>query len=203
MTTEYAAEQRAMHEEREHEDEHLVDMTDESVAVSAASAAEPGVDAQQLALELEQVRTQFEQARDQLLRARAEIENVTRRKAKELENAHKFALENFVRELLQVRDSLELGKSAAWEPETDVTKLREGTELTLKLLSDVMAKFGVERLDPLNEVFDPNYHQAMSTQPRTDIEPNTVVNVVQCGYTLNGRLVRPALVMVSQALPDA
>jgi molecular chaperone GrpE len=130
---------------------------------------------------------------------RAEMENMGRRQAKELENAHKFALEGFIKELLQVRDSLELGKAAAESPDADVGKLREGTELTLKLLSDVMTKFGVERIEPEGEPFNPDYHQAMSMQPRSDVPPNTVVNVVQSGYTLNGRLVRPALVMVSQA----
>lgn len=149
---------------------------------------------------LEQERARNEATRDQLLRARAEVENITRRKAKELENAHKFALENFVRELLQVRDSLELGRAAAKEPEADVTKLREGTELTLKLLSDVMGKFGVEQVDPMHQPFNPEFHQAMSMQPRADVAPNTVVAVIQRGYTLNGRLVRPALVMVAQGI---
>ncbi|MBK1648281.1 nucleotide exchange factor GrpE [Rhabdochromatium marinum] len=149
---------------------------------------------------IEEERARSEAAREQLLRARAEVENISRRKARELENAHKFALENFVRELLQVRDSLELGQTAASEPDADLVKLREGTDLTLKLLSDVMGKFGVETVDPLHQAFNPEFHQAMSMQPRTDVEPNTVVTVIQRGYTLNGRLVRPALVMVSQAV---
>ena len=104
-----------------------------------------------------------------------------------------------MRELLQVRDSLELGCNAAQEASADVDKLREGTELTLKLLGDVMEKFGVGAIDPLDQPFDPEFHQAMSMQPREDVPPNTVVLVIQKGYTLNGRLVRPALVMVSQA----
>ncbi len=136
--------------------------------------------------------------RDQLLRSRAEIENLRRRHANELEKAHKFALDGFVRELLQVRDSLELGHAAARDAAADVAKLREGTELTLKLLGDVMERFGVAVVDPLDQPFDPTYHQAISTQPRADVPPNTVVTVVQKGYTLNGRLVRPAMVLVSQ-----
>lgn len=178
----------------------------EEVAVVAESAtaaeAESLGDVGQWARQVEEARAQAEYYRDQFLRARAEIENMSRRQAKELENAHKFALENFVRELLPVRDSLELGQAAASVPEADVAKLREGMELTLKLLSDVMSKFGVERLDPLGAPFDPAYHQAMSLQPRADVPPNTVVAVMQCGYTLNGRLTRPALVLVSQA-PEA
>lgn len=168
-------------------------------AEQAAATAWPE-DPGELVRMIEEERARAEALRDQLLRARAEVENIARRKAKELENAHKFALENFVRELLQVRDSLELGQAAAQEPDADLAKLREGTGLTLKLLGDVMTKFGVERVDPLHQPFNPEYHQAMSMQPRADVEPNTVVAVIQSGYTLNGRLVRPALVMVSQAI---
>lgn len=156
-------------------------------------------DPTQLAMLLEDARARADDSHNQLLRARAEIENMGRRQAKELENAHKFALEGFVKELLQVRDSLELGKAAADAPDADVEKLREGTDLTLKLLSDVMGKFGVERIFPEGEPFNPEFHQAMSMQPRADVPPNTIVTVVQSGYTLNGRLMRPALVMVSQA----
>lgn len=159
----------------------------------------PGSDSSELTVLLEDARAKADDAHNQLLRARAEMENMARRQAKELENAHKFALEGFMKELLQVRDSLELGMAAAEAPDADIAKLREGTELTLKLLRDVMAKFGIERLDPEGEPFNPEYHQAMSMQPRADVPPNTVVNVVQSGYLLNGRLIRPALVMVSQA----
>lgn len=157
----------------------------------------PDADPTQLTVLLEDARAKADQAHDQLLRTRAEMENMSRRQAKELENAHKFALEGFVKELLQVRDSLELGYAAAQEPDADVAKLREGTELTLKLLGDTMSKFGVERIEPEGEPFNPDYHQAMSMQPRSDLPANTVTNVIQTGYTLNGRLVRPALVMVS------
>lgn len=148
---------------------------------------------------LEEARAKADDHWNQLLRVRAEMDNLTKRQARELENAHKFALEGFVNRLLGVWDSLELGHDAALEEGTDVAKLREGTELTLKLLRDVMAKFGVEQIDPEGTPFNPEFHQAMTTQPRTDVPPNTVVAVVQKGYTLNGRLVRPALVMVSQA----
>ncbi|EIC23255.1 nucleotide exchange factor GrpE [Thiorhodovibrio frisius] len=173
----------------------------ESAEGGAEAAASPWPeDPGELIAMIEQERARNEASRDQLLRARAEVENISRRKAKELENAHKFALENFVRELLQVRDSLELGQSAASESDADVVKLREGMDLTVKLLGDVMTKFGVERVDPMHQPFNPEFHQAMSMQPRADVAPNTVVAVIQRGYTLNGRLVRPALVMVSQAI---
>jgi molecular chaperone GrpE len=156
---------------------------------------------EQLSALLEDARAKADEHWNALLRARAEMENLKRRHAREVENAHKFALDGFVRELLQVRDSLELGHDAALDSAADVEKLREGTELTLKLLTDVMNKFGVEQIDPVGEPFNPEFHQAMTTQPRDDVPPNTVVAVVQKGYLLNGRLVRPALVMVSQAAP--
>lgn len=172
---------------------------------TAASAGDEGVaetpeveSPQVLQTRLSAAREENTALRDQVLRGRAELENLRRRHANELEKAHKFALDGFVRELLQVRDSLELGYEAALHESADLDKLREGTELTLKLLGDVMERFGVAVVDPLEQPFDPELHQAMSMQPRADVPPNTVVAVIQKGYTLNGRLVRPALVMVSQ-----
>lgn len=161
---------------------------------SAAQAPTP----EQLQSELAAARAEAESLRDQALRVRAEMENLRRRHTIELEKAHKYALDSFVRELLQVRDSLELGHDAALADGADIAKLREGTELTLKLLGDVMDRFGVVPVDPIEQPFDPEFHQAMTVQPRSDLPPNTVVAVMQKGYTLNGRLVRPALVMVSQ-----
>ncbi|MCP5316091.1 MAG: nucleotide exchange factor GrpE [Chromatiaceae bacterium] len=159
--------------------------------------------AEDLSQMLEQARTKADEHYQQMIRAHAELDNLKKRHARDLENAHKFALDKFVAELLGVWDSLELGHSAAQDQGADVQKLREGTELTLKMLSDVMAKFGVEQIDPLNQPFNPEFHQAMSMQPRGDVPANTVVAVVQKGYTLNGRLVRPAMVMVSQAAGPA
>jgi len=165
---------------------------DERVAAEESSP-------EQLTVLLEDARAKADENWDQLLRTRAEMENLKRRQAMELEKAHKFALDGFVRELLAVRDSLELGHDAALDEDADIAKLREGTELTLKLLTDVMGKFGVEQIDPQGEPFNPEYHQAMTMQPKEDLPPNTVVTVVQKGYLLNGRLVRPAMVIVSAA----
>jgi len=153
----------------------------------------------ELAAELAAARARADETWDQLLRARAETENLRRRQAAELEKAHKYALDSFVRELLQVQDSLELGLGAALEAGADIEKLREGSALTLKLLGDTMAKFGVESVAPEGEAFNPELHQAMSMEARADLPANTVTRVMQKGYTLNGRLVRPALVMVSRA----
>jgi molecular chaperone GrpE len=149
--------------------------------------------------QLEEALGKAEQNLEMALRAKAELENATRRHEQDLEKAHKYALDSFVRELLQVWDSLELGIQAGQAEGAGIDKLLEGSELTLKLLSDVMNKFGVEQIDPDGEAFNPEEHQAMSMQPRDDVPPNTVVAVVQKGYKLNGRLVRPAMVMVSAA----
>jgi molecular chaperone GrpE len=155
--------------------------------------------AQDLASMLEKAQAKADEHYQRVMRTHAELENLKRRHERELENAHKYALDKFVADLLGVWDSLELGHNAAMEDTANVEKLREGTELTLKLLGDVMAKFGVEQIDPADQTFDPERHQAISMQPRADVKPNTVVAVVQKGYALNGRLVRPAMVIVSQA----
>ena len=131
---------------------------------------------------LAEARAKADENWQQVLRGQAEIDNLRKRHERDLEGARKFALDTFVNELLQVRDSLELGLQASQEGSADVAKLAEGTGLTLKLLSDVMSKFGVEQVDPQGEPFNPELHQAMSTQPRDDVPPNTVVMVMQKGY---------------------
>jgi molecular chaperone GrpE len=168
----------------------------EEMALESEEAEEAAEDLSKL---LDEAQAKADEHYQQLMRTHAELENLKKRHARDLENAHKFALEKFVADLLGVWDSLELGHNAALDDNADVAKLREGTELTLKMLGDVMARFGVEQIDPLDQPFNPEYHQAMSMQPRADVAPNTVVAVVQKGYSLNGRLVRPAMVMVSQA----
>jgi molecular chaperone GrpE len=172
---------------------------DERAAEIAAEGEVAETAAEDLTVLLEDARAKADEHHNQLMRAHAELENLKKRHARDLENAHKYALDKFVAELLGVWDSLELGHAAAQDESADVQRLREGTELTLKMLGDAMGKFGVEQLDPLDQPFDPEFHQAMSMQPRSDVPPNTVVAVVQKGYLLNGRLVRPAMVMVSQA----
>jgi molecular chaperone GrpE len=182
------------------------DQPAESIDKRETEAAEAPVETQTQQSEQDDLTKLLEDARskaddhwDQLMRTRAELDNLRKRSQRDLENAHKFALERFSQELLQVWDSLELGHQAAQDEQVDVQRLREGTELTLKLLADVMAKHGVEQIDPEGQAFDPEYHQAMSVQERDDVAPNTVVAVVQKGYLLNGRLLRPAMVMVSRA----
>lgn len=134
------------------------------------------------------------------LGAHAEMENLRKRTERDVQNAHKFALERFFNELLPVRDSLELGLAAA-NGAVDIAQLRQGVDLTLKQLAAAMEKFGVREVNPLNAKFDPNLHEAMAMAPTDQAEPNTVIQVVQKGYILNERLIRPAKVIVAQAAP--
>lgn len=136
---------------------------------------------------------------EQVLRAQADMDNLRKRSERDVQQAHKFALEKFINELLPVRDSLEMGVSAAQDDAADVTKLREGSELTLDTLTNVLGKFGVEVIDPIDQVFNPEQHQAVSLQPAPEgVAPNTVTAVMQKGFALNGRLIRPAMVVVAQ-----
>ena len=148
---------------------------------------------------LEDVRGKADEHWNQCLRLQADMENLRKRSERELSNAHKFALERFAQDLLPVRDSLEMGLAAFDSENAETGTLREGIELTLQMLSSVMGKFEIQEVNPQDERFDPDFHQAMSIQERADVEPNTVVTVVQKGYLLNDRLIRPAMVIVSKA----
>ena len=149
--------------------------------------------------ELTELREKAEANWELYLRAQAEMENLRRRSEKDLENAHKFALEKFASELLAVKDSLELGLSVT---DVDVDKLHEGSELTLKMLAQALAKFNINDVDPMGESFDPNLHQAMTMQETAEHAPNTVIAVMQKGYLINGRLLRPAMVVVAKAVKE-
>jgi len=152
--------------------------------------------------DLVQLQTELEAAKDQVLRAQAEMQNLRRRAERDVENAHKYALDKFVGELLPVVDNLERSIQTMDDNNDDIKVLREGIELTLKSFQDVLARFKVEAVDPKGEVFNPEFHQAMSMLEMPDQAPNTVVDVFQKGYTLNGRLVRPAMVVVAKAVPN-
>ncbi|MDH5485132.1 MAG: nucleotide exchange factor GrpE [Gammaproteobacteria bacterium] len=166
-------------------------VTDESPQDEAASVNE-------LKQKLEAAEKKAADNWDQLLRARAEMDNIRRRTQKDLENAHKYGLEKFVTELIAVKDSLELGLDAAKQDTASVDALVEGTELTLNMLKSVFEKFNIAELHPQDEKFNPEHHQAMSMQEHAEAEPNTVLAVMQKGYLLNDRLVRPAMVLVSK-----
>ncbi len=175
---------------------------DSTKAQQPAAAGEQGAQGEQsheeLLLTLQDAQAKADEYWNQLLRVKAELENFQRRAERDLENAHKFALENFVRELLPVIDSLELGLAAAREEGADLAKVVEGIDLTLKMLQGAVEKFGVQAVNPAGEKFDPERHQAMTTQPSEEVAPNTVLDVYQKGYLLNDRLIRPAMVVVSQ-----
>lgn len=138
---------------------------------------------------------------DKYLRAVAELDNYRKRAQRDLENAHKFALERFAREILAVCDSLELGIAAGADAGTGV--LLDGMQATLKLFNQTLEQFGIVVVDPLGEPFDPEFHEAMTMQPSAGMEPGSVLTVFQKGYTLNGRLLRPARVVVAQAPADS
>ena len=187
-----------------------------SAESAAAAGAQPGpdevLDPAQSAVRLAELQAQLEAQRDQTLRWQAEMENGRRRAAREVENAHKFALEKFTSELLPVLDSLEkavetaraaAGESAAAEAAGGesgaAAAIAEGVELSLKLFRDVLEKSGVTLIDPHGTPFDPQVHEAMAMVENPAVEPNTVIDVMQKGYSLNGRLVRAAKVIVSKA----
>ena len=145
--------------------------------------------------ELDSLQAKADENWDSYLRAAAELENVRKRSARDVENAHRFALERFSKELLAVRDSLEMGIASA--ENASVESLLEGSAATLKLLNGTMQQFGIEIIEPDGEPFDPEFHEAISMQPSDDVEPGSIVTVVQKGYSLNGRLLRPAMVVVA------
>ena len=147
--------------------------------------------------QIEALQIENNQLQDAVLRAQAEMQNVRHRAEKDVEKARKYALEKFVNELLPVADNLERALASADEENDSQKVILEGVELTLKSLRDTLKNFGVAPIDPQGEPFDPQLHQAMSMVPNPDVEPNTVLNVFQKGYTLNGRLIRPAMVVVS------
>ncbi|MFZ2171938.1 MAG: nucleotide exchange factor GrpE [Methylococcaceae bacterium] len=136
---------------------------------------------------------------DKAVRMQAEMENLKKRTQKDLEDAHKFALTGFAKELLSVLDSLVLGLQAATGDSEDVQKFRVGSEMTIKQFESAFAKFNIVAIDPIGQPFNPEQHQAMIMQEVEGAEPNTVVNVFQKGYMLNGRLLRPAMVVVAKA----
>jgi molecular chaperone GrpE len=170
---------------------------DQQVADSTETVAELKGKIEALQHELKQAQAKAEENWNRLLRTQAELENQRKRSQRALENAHKYAIEKFVAELLPVYDSLELGLSHSAE-EADAKKLHEGMELTLKMLAQAMEKFNVEQVNPEHQPFDPELHQAMTVQENAELPPNTVMAVVQKGYLLNDRLIRPAMVIVSK-----
>lgn len=176
--------------------EEQLDAAQESAEAAASEDAEIELTDEERILQLED---ELVGAKDEVLRAQADAQNSMRRSEQDVEKARKFALERFAGELLPVVDNLERALESTAGDDPALKSIAEGVELTLKSFMDVLGKFNVEVVIPDGEPFDPNLHQAMSMVENNDVEPNTVIAVMQKGYTLNGRLVRPAMVMVSKS----
>ena len=179
------------------------DTPDADVAAPAEEQPEdPATTIAALSLALEAAQAEIESLNDRALRATAEVENVRKRADRSVANAHKFALEKFTADLLPVIDSFEraLEAASALASENDAAgSTVEGIELSLRLMHETLGRHGVEAIDPVGEPFNPSFHEAMSMLPNPDAEPGSVLQVVQKGYTLNERLVRPARVLVAKA----
>ncbi|QIT55222.1 nucleotide exchange factor GrpE [Aquisalimonas sp. 2447] len=185
-------------DEAESNEQQPVEGTLDDNTADESSGSEESDRVQELEEKLREAEEKAEENWNQFLRARAEMENARRRLQKDVEQAKRQGLEKLAGELLPVKDSLEMGLAAAQEANADVAKLSEGTELTLKMLAQALEKFEVEEIEPMGKKFDPERHEAMATQPSAEHEPNTVIHVVQKGYMLNDRLLRPAMVIVSK-----
>lgn len=171
---------------------------EEDEGVPEAEAEEEAPTVESLSCALSEAETKVAQLQDQALRAKADVENMRRRAARDVENAHKYALERLTGELLPVLDSLEKAVESATLAK-DADAIGEGVELSLKMFLSVLSKVGIVQLDPLGEPFDPQFHEAIAMVENPDGEPNSVMEVIQRGYSLNGRLVRAAKVVVVKA----
>ncbi|MDH1105041.1 nucleotide exchange factor GrpE [Pseudomonas otitidis] len=174
-------------------DEQNLDTQNPEVSAPADVAGED------LVARVQALEEQLAAAQDQSLRTAAELQNIRRRAEQDVEKAHKFALEKFANDLLPVVDSLERGLELTSAEDEAVRPVREGVELTLKLFHDTLKRFQVEAVDPHGAPFNPEHHQAMAMEESTHVEPGSVLKVFQKGYLLNGRLLRPAMVVVSKA----
>lgn len=186
-----------MSTEQNHQEPDPQDPGSEDAAESRPETEQS--EAQSATGEVEQLTTDLANAKDQVLRTHAEMQNLRRRMERDVENAHKYALEKFVGELLPVVDNLERSIQAMADVDGDFKAVSDGIELTLKSFQDVLARFKVEAVDPGGEAFNPDLHQAMSMLEVPDAKPNTIIDVFQKGYTLNGRLIRPAMVVVAKS----
>ena len=171
-------------------------------AQQTPDAAEPAVATDELSAlqqQLSAAEAAAQEEKDRALRIAAEMENLRRRAAQDVEKAHKFALEKFTGELLPVIDSLERALELADRNNETLKPMMEGVELTLRAMLTTVGKFGVEQVNPMGDAFDPNRHQAISMVENGNVAPNSVIAVMQKGYELNGRVIRPAMVMVARA----
>ena len=183
-------------------------LSEQQAAVEEQDGAEESTETAAELSELDELKAQLAlaqqeaaQLKDQMLRVQADAQNVRRRSEADVEKAHKFGQEKLSRELLNVLDNLERALAASVEDEATKT-LRDGVEMTLQGFLSTLAKFNVEAIDPMGDTFNPELHQAMAMQENEEFAPNTVMAVMQKGYSLHGRLLRPAMVMVSKGAPS-
>ena len=179
--------------------DQVIDEDNQEIEPEEAQLESPEKNADSLEAQLEDAQAKATENWENFLRAKAEMDNLRRRNIKDVESAHKFGIEKFANELLPVLDGMGMGLAVE---DATAESLREGMELTMSMLEKMMEKLGIEEINPLNEKFDAAKHQAMSMQPNADVEPNTVIAVMQKGYSLNERLIRPAMVMVSKAAEE-
>jgi molecular chaperone GrpE len=175
---------------------------DPSIPTPDVPESVPQGETERLAAELGAAQVQLTEARDAQLRAYAEMENVRKRAQRDVEAAHRFAVERFAFDMIEVRDTLELGIAAAG-PAPEAAKLVEGMQATLRMIDKAFEKAGMTVLDPAGQPFNPQLHEAMVTQPSADHAPGTVLAVIQKGFTLNGRLLRAARVVIARAADEA
>lgn len=156
-------------------------------------------DEQDLEVELAKAQATIKEYWDQIMRLNAEIENNRKRAQRDIENAHKYAVKSFVESLLPVTDSMEMGLQATQNENATLESIQQGMSMTLDMFTQTLQKNGIQAIDPQGEKFNPEHHQAMTMQESEDVDANTVLNVMQKGYLLNDRLIRPAMVVVSKA----
>lgn len=177
-----------------------VDSSHTEIAGQQEPQAAPTAEAEGVEPSVAQLQGEISSLREEVLRVHADMQNLRRRAERDVENAHKYALDKFVSDLVSVVDNLERA-IAVIDPEVkEISALGEGVQLTLKNFLDVLRRFNVEQVDPKGQPFDPEKHQAMTMVPNAELAPNTVLEVFQKGYLLNGRLVRPAMVVVTRAV---
>lgn len=189
-------EQDAAHKQAEEVAREAVEQARADEGQEPAAEADPEAELAALRDELAQARKALGEAD---LRAQAEIQNMRRRAERDVEAAHKYALEKFAGEVVTVADSLERALTSLDADNEALAPAREGTQLTLKVLLDVFGRFNIAQLDPKGETFNPEQHEAMAMVPHPEAAPNSVIDVLEKGYTLNGRLLRPARVVVAKA----
>ncbi|MGB4246235.1 MAG: nucleotide exchange factor GrpE [Pseudohongiellaceae bacterium] len=197
-------EQHEQQEDQQNMSAEGVNGMEENLESAESGAQESASDEQSQLREalqrLAQAETLIMHQKDEVLRVQAEMQNLRRRTEQDVEKAHKYGQERLSTELLAVMDNLERALQVTMDRDDEAVKaLLQGVELTLKSFVDCFRKFGIEQIDPLGEPFDPQLHQAMAMQENPNVEPNTVTAVMQKGYTLHGRVIRPAMVMVSKA----